>query len=110
MKRPNISKVDQPLEEEKSASIFPFVFTILKEKEEPSKILEIWSWVNLKRPGISPSARSYHSCVNIGPNLYFFGGFDGTARKNDFFCFNTGIFIVNIRINRFAGMETNFDK
>ena len=35
-----------------------------------------------------PCPRSLHASVAVNNNFYIFGGYDGTNRRNDFFCFN----------------------
>ncbi len=63
------------------------------------KPLELWTWSQIAGAGMAPSPRSYHTCVAVGKFLYIFGGFDGVARKNDFYCFNTGISPPRTRVD-----------
>ena len=42
------------------------------------------TWTKLAPNGVIPPARTDHSCIGFGPNLYVFGGFDGKSRFDDF--------------------------
>ena len=39
--------------------------------------------------GENPPPRANHSSAVIGSNLFIFGGWDGSKRINDLYCFET---------------------
>ena len=50
------------------------------------------TWHQIEQSGSNevhpPCPRSLHASVAINNNFYIFGGYDGTNRRNDFYCFN----------------------